>query len=229
MIDLHYFPTPNGWKVSIALEELALPYRIVSCNIARGEQFEPAFLAISPNNRMPAIVDHEPSDGGAPISVFESGAILQYLAEKTGRLLPSDARLRIQAIEWMYWQMANQGPMCGQAGHFRNYAPEPIPYAIARYTREARRLYEVLDKRLADREYIADELSMADILCWPWIHLREHHAQTLDDLPQLRRWYEALLARPAFQRGLEAGRELAADMGGGLDDEARKNLFGQKG
>ncbi|HPG24456.1 MAG TPA: glutathione S-transferase N-terminal domain-containing protein, partial [Myxococcota bacterium] len=162
MIDLHYFPTPNGWKVSIALEELGLPYRIVSCNIARGEQFEPAFLAISPNNRMPAIVDHEPSDGGEPISVFESGAILHYLAEKTGRLLPEDPRRRVQAIEWMYWQMANQGPMCGQAGHFRNYAPEKIPYAIERYTREARRLYGVLDQRLADRPYIAFEFSMAD-------------------------------------------------------------------
>lgn len=225
MIDLHYFPTPNGWKVSIALEELALPYRIVSCNIARGEQFEPAFLAISPNNRMPAIVDHDPVDGGAPISVFESGAILQYLAEKTGRLLPSDLRLRVQAMEWMHWQMANQGPMCGQAGHFRNYAPEPIPYAIERYTNEARRLYKLLDDRLRERDYLAEEFSMADILCWPWVHMRDHHAQTLDDLPNLRRWFETLGARPAFVRGLEAGAELAADMAGGLDDEARKNLF----
>jgi GST-like protein len=227
MIDLHYFPTPNGWKVSIALEELELPYRIVGCNIARGEQFEPRFLAISPNNRMPAIVDHTPADGGAPIPVFESGAILHYLAEKTGRLWPRDRRRRVQAMEWMYWQMANQGPMCGQAGHFRNYAPEPIPYAIERYTREARRLYEVLDRRLAGREYIADELSMADILCWPWVHMREHHGQTLDDLPDLRRWYEALHARPAFQRGLAAGAELAAGMEGGLDDEARRHLFGR--
>ena len=228
MIDLHYFPTPNGWKVSIALEELGLPYRIVSCNIARGEQFEPAFLAISPNNRMPAIVDHEPSDGGEPISVFESGAILHYLAEKTGRLLPEDPRRRVQAIEWMYWQMANQGPMCGQAGHFRNYAPEKIPYAIERYTREARRLYGVLDQRLADRPYIAFEFSMADILCWPWVHMRDHHGQTLDDRPHLRRWYEELLSRPAFVRGLEAGRELASDMAGGLDEEAKRNLFGTK-
>lgn len=226
MIDLHYFPTPNGWKVSIALEELGLPYRIVSCNIARGEQFTPEFLAISPNNRMPAIVDHEPEGGGAPISVFESGAILQYLADKTGRLLPSDLRRRVQAIEWMYWQMANQGPMCGQAGHFRNYAPERLDYPIERYTREARRLYEVLDKRLAGRDYIADELSMADILCWPWIHMREHHAQTLDDLPNLRRWFETLAERPAFVRGLAAGEDLAREMQGGLDEEARKNLFG---
>ncbi len=228
MIDLHYFPTPNGWKVSIALEELELPYRIVPCNIARGDQFEPEFLAISPNNRMPAIVDHDPVGGGPPISVFESGAILQYLADKTGRLMPEDPRRRVQVLEWMYWQMANQGPMCGQAGHFRNYAPEPIPYAIDRYTREARRLYEVLDKRLEGREFIVDELSMADILCWPWIPMRDHHGQTLDDLPHLRRWFEACGARPAFVRGFEAGAELVADMANGLDDEAKKNLFGDR-
>ena len=226
MIDLHYFPTPNGWKVSIALEELELPYRIVRCDIARGEQFEPSFLAISPNNRMPAIVDHAPAGGGEPISVFESGAILQYLSEKTGRLLPSDPRLRVQAMEWMYWQMANQGPMCGQAGHFRNYAPEPIAYAIDRYTNEARRLYALMDQRLATRRYLAEEFSMADILSWPWIQMRDHHAQSLDDLPNLRRWFEELAERPAFIRGLEAGQELAQDMAGGLDDEAKRNLFG---
>jgi len=228
MIDLHYFPTPNAWKVSIALEELGLPYKIVSCNIARGEQFEPSFLVISPNNRMPAIVDHDPTDGGAPISVFESGAILHYLAEKTGRLMPEDPRLRVQAMEWMYWQMANQGPMCGQAGHFRNYAPEKIDYAIERYTREARRLYEVLNTRLANRRFLAEEFSMADILSWPWVQMREHHAQTLDDLPNLHRWFDELNARPAFQRGLEAGRDLAKGMEGGLDDEAKRNLFGAK-
>jgi GST-like protein len=228
MIDLHYFPTPNGWKVSIALEELGLPYRIVSCNIARGEQFTPEFLALSPNNRMPAIVDHDPVGGGAPLSVFESGAILHYLAEKTGRLLPSDPRRRVQALEWMYWQMANQGPMCGQAGHFRNYAPEPLPYAIDRYTREARRLYEVLDRRLAGRAFIADELSMADILCWPWIQMRDHHGQTLEDLPDLRRWFEALSARPAFVRGLAAGAELLSDMPARLDPEAKRHLFGHE-
>jgi GST-like protein len=228
MTDLHYFPTPNSWKVSIALEELALPYRIIPCNIARGDQFEPAFLAISPNNRMPAIVDQDPTDAGEPISVFESGAILQYLAEKTGRLLPVDPRRRVQAMEWMYWQMANQGPMCGQAGHFRNYAPEKIDYAIERYTREARRIYEVLDKRLADRPYLAEEFSMADILSWPWVQMRDHHAQSLDDLPNLRRWFEELNARPAFVAGLAAGSELAKGMEGGLDDEAKQNLFGGK-
>jgi len=228
MIDLHYFPTPNGWKVSIALEELELPYRIVSCNIARGEQFEPEFLAISPNNRMPAIVDDEPADGGVPISVFESGAILQYLSGKTGQLMPEDPRLRVQALEWMYWQMANQGPMCGQAGHFRNYAPEPLPYAIERYTREARRLYVLLDQRLATRRYVAEEFSMADILCWPWVHMRDHHAQSLDDLPHLKRWFEELGARPAFERGMAAGLDLLEGMEDGMDDEAKKTLFGHE-
>ena len=227
MIDLHYFPTPNGWKVSIALEELELPYRIVGCNIARGEQFEPSFLAISPNNRMPAIVDSEPAFGGEPVSVFESGAILQYLAEKTGRLLPVEARARLQALEWMYWQMANQGPMCGQAGHFRNYAPEKIEYPIERYTNEAHRLYRVLDTRLADREFVAGEFSMADILCWPWIHMREHHGQNFEAFPQLERWYEQLLARPAFARGLAVGLDLL-EGSGGMDEEARRNLFGQR-
>jgi len=227
MIDLHYFPTPNGWKVSIALEELELPYRVVGCNIGRGDQFKPDFLAISPNNRMPAIVDSEPAFGGEPVSVFESGAILQYLAEKTGRLLPVEARARLQALEWMYWQMANQGPMCGQAGHFRNYAPEKIEYPIERYTNEAHRLYRVLDTRLADREFVAGEFSMADILCWPWIHMREHHGQNLEAFPQLERWYEQLLARPAFARGLAVGLDLL-EGSGGMDEEARRNLFGQR-
>ena len=227
MIDLHYFPTPNGWKVSIALEELELPYRVVPCNIGRGDQFKPDFLAISPNNRMPAIVDTDPAFGGKPVSVFESGAILQYLAEKTGRLLPSDPRGRLQALEWMYWQMANQGPMCGQAGHFRNYAPEKIEYGIERYSNEAHRLYRVLDERLAEREFVADEFSMADILCWPWVHLREHHGQSFAEFPQLERWYEQLLARPAFERGLEVGLDLVKESGG-MDEEARRTLFGQR-
>jgi GST-like protein len=227
MIELHTFPTPNSWKVSIALEELALPYEIHSVNIARGEQFAPEFLAISPNNRIPAIVDREPAFGGEPVSVFESGAILLYLAEKTGRLMPADPRRRIAANEWLMWQMANQGPMCGQAGHFLNYAPEKLEYPIARYTKEVARIYGVLDARLAQHEYLADEYSMADIICWPWISLREHHQMSLDALPNLRRWYEALEARPAVQRGRAAGAELAAEMPQGLDDEARKHLFGR--
>ena len=228
MIDVHYFPTPNAWKVSIALEELSLPYRIVGCNIARGEQFRPEFLAISPNNRMPAIVDHEPAFGGPPVSVFESGTILLYLAEKTGRLLPEDPRRRVAALEWIFWQMANQGPMCGQAGHFKNYAPEHIQYAYDRYTNEAHRLYRVLNERLAERAFVADEFSMADIICWPWVHLREHHDQSFDEFPHLERWYELLGERPSFKKGLEAGLDLIADMQDGMDEEARKNLFGQR-
>jgi GST-like protein len=227
MIDLHYFPTPNGWKVSIALEELDLPYKIVSCNIARGEQFEPDFLEISPNNRMPAIVDHDPPYGGEAVSVFESGAIVLYLAEKTGRLMPQDPRLRVQALEWIMWQMANQGPMCGQAGHFRNYAPEPIPYALERYTSEAQRIYRVLNDRLEKRDFIADEYSMADILCWPWVHMHDHHGQKLEEWEHLARWYHALHERPSFQKGVAAGLELAEGMDGGMDDEARQNLFGR--
>jgi GST-like protein len=228
VIELHYFPTPNGWKVSIALEELELPYRIVPCNIARGDQFRPEFLAISPNNRMPAIVDDEPAFGGPPVSVFESGAILLYLAEKTGRLLPEDPRRRLAALEWIMWQMANQGPMCGQAGHFRNHAPPGNDYALERYTREAQRLYRVLDRRLEGRQFVADEFSMADILCWPWVHFREHHGQTLDGFPRLRRWFERLGERPGFQRGTAAGKELIAGMDRGLDEEARRNLFGKR-
>ncbi len=226
MIELHTFPTPNSWKVSIALEELELPYEIHAVNIARGEQFAPDFLAISPNNRIPAIVDRAPACDGEPVSVFESGAILLYLAEKTGRLMPDDPRRRIAASEWLMWQMANQGPMCGQAGHFLNYAPSKIDYAITRYTKEVKRLYRVLDQRLEQHEYLADEYSMADIICWPWVGLRDHHQMSLDELPNLRRWYETLEARPAVLRGRDAGAELAQEMPQGLDDEARRHLFG---
>lgn len=228
MIELHTFPTPNSWKVSIALEELELPYEIHSVNIARGEQFEPGFLAISPNNRIPAIVDREPAGGGEPISVFESGAILLYLAEKTGRLLPGDPRRRVAAIEWLMWQMANQGPMCGQAGHFLNYAPEPIDYAIERYTKEVGRLYGVMNARLAEHEFLADEYSVADIICWPWVSLRDMHRTSLDELPHVQRWFDALEARPAVKRGRAAGADLADAFQGGLDDEAKQHLFGRK-
>ncbi len=227
MIELHTFPTPNGWKASIALEELGLPYRVVPVNIARGAQFEPAFLEINPNNKVPAILDHEPAFGGKPVSVFESGAILLYLAEKTGRLLPRDPRRRIAALEWIFWQMANQGPMCGQLGHFRNYAPEPIGYALERYGNEVHRVYRVLDERLAGREFIADEFSMADIICWPWVHLRGHHGVELDEFPGIARWYEALAKRPGVERGIAAGAELVSGENV-IDEEARKNLFGQR-
>jgi GST-like protein len=225
MIDLYYWPTPNGWKITIALEELGLPYAVEPVNIGRGEQFEPAFLAISPNNRMPAIVDHQPPDGGAAVSVFESGAILQYLAEKTGKLGGRDLRERIEVAQWLFWQVGGLGPMAGQNGHFRIYAQEKIPYAIERYTNEVNRLYGVLDRRLADRRFIAgSELSIADIAIWPWVRPWEHQGQRLDDFASLARWFRELEARPAFQRGFEVGAEHRAPK---LDDEARKQLFGQ--
>ncbi len=225
MIDLYYWPTPNGWKISIALEELGLAYRMIPVDIGRGAQFEPGFLAISPNNRIPAIVDHDPEDGGDPISVFESGAILLYLAEKTGRLIPRDPRGRKQVIEWLMWQMGGLGPMLGQAHHFRAYAPERIEYAIDRYTKEANRLYGVLDKRLEGREYIAGDYSIADIACWPWIVPHERQGQKLEDTPHLHRWFERIKSRPAVQRGLELGRELRE--AGGMDEKAKQILFGQ--
>ncbi|NQZ99477.1 MAG: glutathione S-transferase N-terminal domain-containing protein [Myxococcales bacterium] len=230
MIDLHYFPTPNGWKASIALEELELEYRIVEINIGRGDQFAPEFLAISPNNRIPAIVDHDPVGGGEPVSVFESGAILLYLAEKTGRLLPKDVRGRIAATEWLMWQMAGLGPMLGQLGHFKMYAPEPIPYALERYGNEAHRLYRILDERLAGRDFVADEYSVADIASWSWVKLHELHGIALDEFPNARRWYEVIDARPAVARGVAAGMDLIVrnTKGGAMDEESREHLFGQR-
>ena len=208
MIDLHYWPTPNGWKISIALEEMALPYRVKPVNIGRGEQFAADFLALSPNGRMPAIVDHEPAGGGAPLAIFESGAILVYLAEKSGRFLPSDVHGRSDVLSWLFWQMGGLGPMLGQHGHFRLYAPEKIPYAIERYERETKRLYGVLERQLAGREHICGDYSIADMACWPW--LVTHKAQGIDlaELPEIARWYAALKQRPALRRGYDLGREL---------------------
>lgn len=227
MIDLYYWPTPNGWKVSIALEEMGLPYGLKPVNIGRGEQFEPDFLRISPNNRMPAIVDHEPSDGGAPVSVFESGAILIYLAEKTGRFLPTDLRGRKTCLEWLMWQMGGLGPMLGQAHHFRGYAPEKIQYGIDRYTNEANRLYGVLDGRLEGREWIADDYSIADMACWPWVVPHERQGQSLEDFPNVAAWFERMKGRPAVQRGFALGAELR-DANKGMDEQARQILFGQR-
>jgi GST-like protein len=223
MIDLHYWPTPNGWKVSIALEELGIDYAVVPVNIGRGEQFKPEFLAISPNNRMPAIVDHAPADGGPPISVFESGAILIYLAEKTGRLMPADPRGRTEVLEWLMWQMAGLGPMLGQAHHFRQYAPEKIQYGIDRYTNEANRLYGVLDGRLKGREFVCGEYSIADIASWCWTVPHQMQGQNLEEFPEIRRWYDTMKDRPAVQRGFVVGAELRRNM----DDDAKKVLFGQ--
>jgi len=229
MIELYSFPTPNGHKVSIALEEMEMPYRIHPINIARGDQFSEEFLAISPNNRIPAIVDTEPAGGGEPLSIFESGAILLYLAEKTGKLLPADPRARYDVIQWLMWQMAGLGPMCGQAHHFRNYAPEPIEYGIERYTGEVARLYGILDKHLAERKYIACDYSIADIATFPWVAFHDHHGQNLDDFPNVQRWHECIGTRDAVERGLEAGKDLWGNTDNrGFDEEARRILFGQK-
>jgi GST-like protein len=228
MIELHYWPTPNGWKIAIALEEMELPYVLRYVNIARGEQFSEEFLAISPNNRMPAIVDDEPLGGGPPLAIFESGAILLYLAEKSGRFLPRDVRGRYEVIQWVMWQMGGLGPMGGQVGHFRLYAPEPIGYAIDRYTDEVNRLYGVLDRRLAGREYLCGEYSIADMACWPWIVPHARHGQRIEDFPNLHRWYQHLKTRPALRRGFDVGKEIRQLSRGGPDEEARKVLFGQK-
>lgn len=198
-IDLYFWPTPNGWKITIMLEELGLPYRVVPVDIGKGDQFDPAFLAISPNNRMPAIVDPD-GPGGEPVSVFESGAIMIYLAEKTGKLMPADPRGRLKVLEWLMFQMGGVGPMLGQVHHFRRYAPEKIPYAIDRYTREAGRLYGVIDRRLAESEYLAGDYSIADIAVWPWL-LGERQGQNFDDFPNLKRWRDAVKVRPAVVRG----------------------------
>lgn len=226
MIDLYYWPTPNGHKTTLFLEETGLPYRIVPVDIGAGDQFKPEFLAISPNNRMPAIVDHAPADGGEPISVFESGAILQYLAEKSGQLLPTAARERKTVLEWLSWQLGGFGPMLGQNHHFTRYAPEKVPYAIERYQRETARLYGVLDRRLAGRDFIAgDALSIADLACHPWAVAHAWHHVDLADYPQVRRWHDALAARPAFARAyaLEKTFKRPAEM----TDEMRRNLFGR--
>jgi GSH-dependent disulfide-bond oxidoreductase len=225
MIDLYYWTTPNGHKITMFLEETGLPYTIVPVNIGAGDQFKPEFLAISPNNRMPAIVDREPAGGGAPISVFESGAILLYLAEKTGRFIPTDLRGRVEVLQWLFWQMGGLGPMAGQNHHFSVYAPEKIPYAIDRYVKETNRLYGVLNKRLADRPYVAGNYSIADMAAYPWIVPYERQGQKLDDFPHLKRWFEDIAARPATVRAYERGKEI--NMQPTMTEEAKKILFGQ--
>ena len=226
MIDLHYWPTPNGWKLSIMLEECELPYRLVPVNIGKGEQFTPKFLAISPNNRMPAIVDDEPEGGGAPIAIFESGACLLYLAEKTGKFLPADLRERYAVTQWLMWQMGGLGPMAGQNGHFLLYAPEKIPYAMERYAKEVDRLYGVLDAQLARTQHFVagSSYSIADMAIFPWVRTHKAQQVDLDKFPHVQRWYNALFERPATKRGLDVGKELRA---GTMTEEARKALFGQ--
>ncbi len=225
MIDVYYWTTPNGHKITMYLEEAGLPYRVLPINIGKGEQFAPEFLAISPNNRIPAIVDHDPADGGAPLSLFESGAILLYLAEKTGRFIAPDLRGRNATIQWLFWQMGGLGPMAGQNHHFTQYAPEKIPYAIERYVKETARLYAVLDKHLAGREFIAGSYSIADIACYPWVVSHRKQQQNLDDFPQLKRWFAAIQVRPATQRAYALAQEINPNTV--MSDEARRVLFGQ--
>jgi GSH-dependent disulfide-bond oxidoreductase len=225
MIDLHYWPTPNGHKITMFLEETALPYRLVPVNIGQGEQFRPEFLAISPNNRMPAIVDHSPTGGGAPISVFESGAILLYLAQKTEQFIPPGVRESVEVIEWLFWQAAGLGPMAGQNHHFSRYAPEQIPYAIERYVKETNRLYGVLNKRLAARDFVAGDYSIADMAAYPWVVPHEAQGQKLADFPHLQRWFDAIKSRPATVRAYDLAKSF--DTNPVMTEERRKILFGQ--
>lgn len=225
MIDLYYWTTPNGHKITIFLEEAALRYRILPVNISAGDQFKPEFLKISPNNRIPALVDHDPIEPGPPVSVFESGAILVYLAEKTGRFLPKDLRGRVEVLQWLFWQMGGLGPMAGQNHHFSQYAPEKIPYAIERYVKETSRLYAVLDKRLADREFVAGTYSIADMAAYPWIVPHERQGQMLGDFPNLRRWFERIRERPAVKRAYARAQEINTQPT--VSEESKKILFGQ--
>ncbi len=226
MIDLYYWTTPNGHKITIFLEETGLPYRILPINIGKGDQFQPDFLKISPNNKIPAIVDHQPADGDAPLALFESGAILQYLADKTGKLLPTDLRGRAEVLQWLNWQMGGLGPMAGQNHHFGRYAPQRIDYAVDRYVKETARLYAVLNRRLADRDYIAGDYSIADIACYPWIVPHEAQQQNLADFPHLAQWFQRMAARPAVVRAYAKVEQINPGTHT-LTDAERKVLFGQ--
>ncbi|CAM3741075.1 GST-like protein [Kerstersia gyiorum] len=208
MIELFYWPTPNGQKIAIFLEEAGLEYRLQPINISKNEQFQPHFLAVSPNNRIPAIIDHDPADGKAAIPVFESGAILVYLAEKTGKFLSPDLRERMDALQWLFWQMGGLGPMAGQNHHFSVFAPEKVPYAIERYVKETTRLYGVLEKRLADRPFVAGEYSIADMAIYPWIVPYERQQQNIDDFPRIKDWMARIAARPAVRRAYEIGEKV---------------------
>ena len=223
MIDLYTWPTPNGHKIHIMLEETGLAYTVHAIDIGAGDQFAPDFLKISPNNKIPAIVDRDGPDG-RPYSMFESGAILMYLAEKTGKLMPPETRARYDVVQWLMFQMGHVGPMLGQAHHFRAYAPEPIPYAIDRYTNEAGRLYGVIDRRLQDRDWLAGDYSIADIATFPWLRSYERQGQRLEDFPDLKRWFETIAARPAVQRGLKVLAERSRP--GPIDAKAREVMFG---
>ncbi len=228
MIDLYYWPTPNGHKITLFLEEAGLPYTVKPVDIGKGDQFRPEFLAFSPNNKIPAIIDHAPADGGAPLSVFESGAILVYLANKTGRFFGADVRQKVEVNQWLMWQMAGLGPMTGQYGHFNVYAPERIEYAIDRYTREVQRLLGVLDRRLAGRSFIAgEEYTIADMAAYPWINPYTKAPLDLEPYPELRRWHAAIAARPATARAYALATQVNPDAGKPLTDEQRRQLFGR--
>jgi GST-like protein len=225
MIDLYYWTTPNGHKITMFLEETGIPHRIVPINIGKGEQFAADFLKIAPNNRIPAIVDHAPADGGTLLPLFESGAILLYLADKTGRFIAPDLRGRNETIQWLFWQMGGLGPIAGQNHHFTQYAPEKVPYAIERYIKETARLYAVLNKRLADREYIVGDYSIADMACYPWIVPHEKQSQNLDDFPHLKRWFATIRERPATQRAYALAKEI--NPAPVITEEDKRILFGQ--
>ena len=225
MIDLYYWPTPNGHKITLFLEETGTPYQIKPINIGKGEQFAPDFLAFSPNNRMPAIIDHAPVGDGDPVTVFESGAILLYLAGKTDRFGGKSPRERIEVTEWLMWQMAGLGPMLGQNHHFSRYAPERLEYAVNRYVNETNRLYGVLERRLKGREFIAGDYSIADMACYPWI-LPEAQGQNIDDFPDLKRWRDAIRERPATKAAYARAKEVRPD-NAAMSEDAKKVLFGQ--
>ena len=228
MIDLYYWTTPNGHKVTMFLEEAKLPYRIIPIDIGKGDQFQPDFLRISPNNRIPAIVDNAPAKGAKPVALFESGAILLYLAEKTGKFIPSDLEGRAEVLQWLFWQMGGLGPMAGQNHHFRNYAPQKIPYAIDRYVNETNRLYGVLNKRLADRPFVAGkDYSIADMASYPWTVSYERQGQDLNDFPHLKRWFEVIRARPATVAAYARVQEVNPASGRPMSEAEKKILFGQ--
>jgi len=227
MIDIYFWPTPNGYKITVMCEEVGLKYNIIPVNIGAGDQFKPEFLKISPNNRMPAIIDPDGPDG-KPIAIFESGAILMYLAEKTGKLMPSDPRGKYNVLQWLMFQMASVGPMLGQAHHFRVYAPEKLEYAINRYTNEAKRIYNVIDKQLSQSPYIAGDYSIADIAIYPWLVPHNMQGQNLDDFPHLKKWYEGLRARPAVQAGFAAMADQLRNRPPTQDKKAWDTLFGNK-
>jgi GST-like protein len=227
MIDLYYWTTPNGHKVTMFLEETGLEYKTIPVNIGKGEQFKTEFLAVSPNNRIPALVDHEPKGGGKPIAVFESGAMLVYLAEKTGKFLAASGPARYEAMQWLFWQMAGLGPMSGQNNHFSNYAGDKIQYAMDRYRNEVNRLYGVLNTRLADRDFVAGEYSIADMASYPWVVPWERQGQNIEDFPHVKRWLNAIAERPATKRAYELAKKVNPNAGGIRTEEEKRILFGQ--